>query len=93
MMLIIFFLFLFIFFVFVSFVFRSNLAAIFGNYTKDQDISCVIKQPGQKKSSNKRNSLSTPSSTKTEVIIAKAIHAYKLYVYSHIYIYIFFISI
>ncbi|XP_035730579.1 FK506-binding protein 15-like isoform X2 [Vespa mandarinia] len=56
----------------------SNLAAIFGNYTKDQDISCVIKQPGQKRSSNKRNSLSTPSSTKTEVIIAKAIHAYKL---------------
>uniref|UniRef100_A0ABM1IA87 FK506-binding protein 15 n=1 Tax=Polistes dominula TaxID=743375 RepID=A0ABM1IA87_POLDO len=57
----------------------SNLAAIFGNFhAEDQDKPCVTKQTTQKKSNSKRNKNLTPLSTKTEVIIAKAIHAYKL---------------
>ncbi|XP_043487762.1 FK506-binding protein 15-like isoform X1 [Polistes fuscatus] len=57
----------------------SNLAAIFGNFnTENQDVLNVAKQTTQKKPSSKHKSLSTPSSAKTEVIIAKVIHAYKL---------------
>ncbi|KAK2580823.1 hypothetical protein KPH14_005905 [Odynerus spinipes] len=56
----------------------SNLAAIFGYRTKDQDIPNIIKPTGQKKPSNKQDSSLTQSLVKTEVIAAKAIHAYKL---------------
>ncbi|XP_043274957.1 FK506-binding protein 15 isoform X2 [Venturia canescens] len=57
----------------------SNLAAIFGAPQKLSDSPVTVKQALQKKSSSGRN---TPQmvapANKTEVIIAKVVHAYKL---------------
>lgn len=56
----------------------SNLAAIFGYHSKDQDVTNIIKPTTQKKPTNKHDSPVPQSSAKAEVIMAKAIRAYKL---------------
>lgn len=61
----------------VSF-FRSNLAAIFGLQTKPTD-SCSVKRTPPKKSVTQYNiQHKTAASLRTEVLTAKAVHAFKL---------------
>lgn len=55
----------------------SNLAAIFGLQVKPSDNHSLSKQQVAKKTSSSRNLTQTVSS-KTEVIIAKVVHAFKL---------------
>lgn len=56
---------------------RSNLAVIFGLQVKPTDSHSLSKQQTLKKPSSPRTVTQTVLS-KTEVIIAKAVHAFKL---------------
>lgn len=58
------------------FYFRSNLAAIFGLQAKTLDSCSSTKQISKKL--NTHRTLTQTISNKTEVIIAKAVHAFKL---------------
>lgn len=57
--------------------FRSNLAAIFGMQVKSTDSHSLTKQQVLKKSNSSHYQTQTVSN-KTEVIIAKVVHAFKL---------------
>lgn len=56
-------------------IFRSNLAAIFGLHSKPADST---KQTAFKKNNTRYNIQQTVPSSKTEILIAKAVHAFKL---------------
>ncbi|KAK0080924.1 hypothetical protein PV325_013084 [Microctonus aethiopoides] len=57
----------------------SNLAAIFDNPVKSIDVNSSLKSHSPKKISNDKNSIQSQIvNNKTEVIVAKVVHAYKL---------------